>query len=123
LCVRETPLSQVHLRAALRAAEAGAMVMPASPSFYSHPATMDALLDTVVGRVLDRLGLENELMERWGEDPDPFRRPAAGERAARVNQSLPPRATAIDSPALRASDEQAGMAAPIPLRRNRGEES
>lgn len=74
LCVRETPLSQVHLRAALLAAEAGAMVMPASPSFYSRPATMDDLLDTVVGRILDHLGLENDLMERWGSTPAPLRR-------------------------------------------------
>lgn len=74
LCVRETPLSQVHLRAALLAAEAGAMIMPASPSFYSMPQTFDALLDTVVGRILDRLGLENELMERWGAEPAPLRR-------------------------------------------------
>jgi len=77
LCVRETPLSQVHLRAALLAAEAGAMVMPASPSFYSRPATMDDLLDTVVGRILDRFGLENDLMERWGAEPSPLRRIAA----------------------------------------------
>ena len=40
--------------------------LPASPSFYSKPETMDSLLDTVVGRVLDQLGLSNELMPRWG---------------------------------------------------------
>jgi len=48
--------------------------MPASPSFYSRPATMDDLLDTVVGRILDHLGLENDLMERWGSTPAPLRR-------------------------------------------------
>jgi len=79
LCVRETPLSQVHLRAALLAAEAGAMIMPASPSFYSMPQTMDALLDTVVGRVLDRLGLENDLMEPWGSKPAPPLRRVVGD--------------------------------------------
>lgn len=68
LCVRETPLSLVHLRAAVQVAEAGAMVMPASPSFYSNPTTMDALLDTVVSRILDRIGLDNDLMTRWGEE-------------------------------------------------------
>ncbi len=78
LCVRETPLSQMHLRAALLASEAGAMVMPASPSFYSSPATIDDVLDTVVGRILDRLGLENELMERWGSEPAPLRRVKGG---------------------------------------------
>jgi 4-hydroxy-3-polyprenylbenzoate decarboxylase len=45
--------------------EAGAFVMPASPSFYSGPTTIDELVDTVVARVLDRLGLPNELMKRW----------------------------------------------------------
>lgn len=73
LCVRETPLSQVHLRAALQASEAGAMIIPASPSFYTHPATMDELLDTVVARIMDRLGLENDLMERWGSQPPALR--------------------------------------------------
>jgi len=65
LVLRETPLSLVHARAAVQAIEAGAMVMPASPSFYSQPATIDALVDTVVARVLDRMGLPNELMKRW----------------------------------------------------------
>ncbi|AKU89830.1 UbiX family flavin prenyltransferase [Vulgatibacter incomptus] len=84
LCVRETPLSQVHLRAALLAAEAGAMVMPASPSFYSNPQSMDDLVDTVVARVLDRIGLDNELMERWGSQPAPLRREAGARAPARV---------------------------------------
>jgi 4-hydroxy-3-polyprenylbenzoate decarboxylase len=48
-----------------QAIEAGAFVMPASPSFYSGPKTIEQLLDTVVARVLDRLGLPNELMKRW----------------------------------------------------------
>lgn len=73
LCVRETPMSQVHLRAALLAAEAGAVVLPASPSFYTHPATIDELLDTLIARVLDRLGFENDLVERWGSQPAPLR--------------------------------------------------
>jgi len=65
LCLRETPLSLVHARALLQAVEAGAVVMPASPSFYSHPADIGALVDTVVSRILDRLGIPNELMRRW----------------------------------------------------------
>lgn len=69
LCLRETPLSLVHLRAAVLAAEAGAIVLPASPSFYSQPKTMDELLDTVVSRILDRIGLDNDLMTRWGSEP------------------------------------------------------
>jgi 4-hydroxy-3-polyprenylbenzoate decarboxylase len=65
LVLRETPISLVHARAMTQVIEAGAFVMPASPSFYSGPRTIDALVDTVVARVLDRLGLPNDLMERW----------------------------------------------------------
>jgi flavin prenyltransferase len=66
LVVRETPLSSIHLENMLAVTRAGAVVLPASPSFYSKPATVDALLDTVIGRVLDQLGLPNTLMPRWG---------------------------------------------------------
>jgi 4-hydroxy-3-polyprenylbenzoate decarboxylase len=66
LVVRETPLSAIHLENMLAATRAGAVVLPAAPSFYSKPQTMDALLDTVVGRVLDQLGLANDLAPRWG---------------------------------------------------------
>jgi 4-hydroxy-3-polyprenylbenzoate decarboxylase len=68
LVVRETPLSTIHLENMLAVTRAGAVVLPASPSFYSHPATVDALLDTVIGRVLDQLGLPNRLMPRWGAE-------------------------------------------------------
>jgi 4-hydroxy-3-polyprenylbenzoate decarboxylase len=63
--LRETPISLVHARAMTQAIEAGAFVMPASPSFYSGPRTIEQLVDTVVARVLDRLGLPNDLMKRW----------------------------------------------------------
>ncbi|BDG10119.1 UbiX family flavin prenyltransferase [Anaeromyxobacter paludicola] len=65
LCLRETPLSLVHARAITAAIEAGAVVMPASPSFYSQPRDTGELVDTVVSRLLDRLGLPNALMRRW----------------------------------------------------------
>jgi flavin prenyltransferase len=65
LVLRETPISLIHARAIAQVVEAGAFVMPASPSFYSNPTTIDALVDTVVARVLDRLGIPNELMRRW----------------------------------------------------------
>jgi 4-hydroxy-3-polyprenylbenzoate decarboxylase len=65
LVLRETPISLVHARAMTQVIEAGAFVMPASPSFYSLPKTVDQLVDTVVARVLDRLGLPNDLMQRW----------------------------------------------------------
>src|SRR5512138_1876235 len=65
LVLRETPISLVHARAVVQAVESGAIVLPASPSFYSGARTIDALVDTVVARVLDKLGLPNELMQRW----------------------------------------------------------
>jgi flavin prenyltransferase len=67
LVVRETPLSTIHLENMLAVTRAGAVVLPAAPSFYSKPASIEAVLDTVVGRVLDQLGLPNRLMPRWGE--------------------------------------------------------
>ena len=65
LVVRESPYSLIHVRNMATLIEAGATVMPASPSFYSQPATRDELLDTVVARVLDQLGVDNALMRRW----------------------------------------------------------
>jgi 4-hydroxy-3-polyprenylbenzoate decarboxylase len=79
LVLRETPISLVHARAITQVIEAGAFVMPASPSFYSGPRTVDQLVDTVVARVLDRLGLPNELMKRWDgmspRSPEPAEEP------------------------------------------------
>jgi 4-hydroxy-3-polyprenylbenzoate decarboxylase len=65
LVLRETPISLGHARAMTQAIEAGAVVMPASPSFYSGARTVDELVGTVVARVLDRIGLPNDLMKRW----------------------------------------------------------
>jgi flavin prenyltransferase len=67
LVVRETPLSAIHLENMLAVTRAGAVVLPASPSFYSQPDSIEALLDTVVGRVLDQIAVPNRLMPRWGE--------------------------------------------------------
>ncbi len=79
LVLRETPISLVHARAITQVIEAGAFVMPASPSFYSGPRTIGELVDTVVARVLDRLGLPNELMKRWEglapKAPEPVEEP------------------------------------------------
>ena len=63
---RETPYNLIHLRNMVTLTEAGAIVMPATPSFYSLPANMDELVDTVVNRVLDLTGIENKGY-RWGE--------------------------------------------------------
>lgn len=65
LVLRETPYSLVHVRNMEQLILAGAVVMPAAPSFYSRPSSMEALLDTVVCRAFDRLGIPNELMPRW----------------------------------------------------------
>lgn len=67
LVTRETPLSSIHLENMLRVTHAGAIVMPASPGFYNKPTTIDQLVDFVVARVLDHLGVENALAPRWGE--------------------------------------------------------
>lgn len=63
---RETPLSVVHLDNLAQLARAGALVLPAMPSFYGKPATLDDAIDTVVGRILDHLGLDHALLRRWG---------------------------------------------------------
>ena len=65
LVPRETPLSEIHLRNMLRVTRAGAVVLPAAPGFYHRPTTIDALVDFVVARVLDQLGIPNELAPRW----------------------------------------------------------
>jgi flavin prenyltransferase len=65
---RETPYSEIHLKNLLELTRLGALVLPASPSFYGKPRSVTDLLDTVVGRVLDHLGLEHTLTRRWGTD-------------------------------------------------------
>ena len=65
LVTRETPLSLVHLRNLLAVAEAGAVVLPAAPGFYHRPTRVSELVDFVVQRVLDQLGLELEIARRW----------------------------------------------------------
>jgi flavin prenyltransferase len=65
LVCRETPLSEIHLENLLRMARLGAVVLPASPGFYHHPQRVQDLVDHVVGKVLDRLGVAHELGARW----------------------------------------------------------
>lgn len=73
LVPRETPLSEVHLENLLRLKRLGAVVLPAMPGFYHRPASIDDLLDHVVGKVLDRLGVPHEVGARWSglDEPDP----------------------------------------------------
>jgi 4-hydroxy-3-polyprenylbenzoate decarboxylase len=67
LVPRETPLSEIHLENMLRLSRAGARIIPAMPAFYHKPDTVIELVDFVVGKVLDQLGIEHELFKRWGE--------------------------------------------------------
>ena len=65
LVPRETPLSVITLRSMLTLAEAGAAILPASPGFYHKPGSLDDLVDFIVQKVLDRLGVDVDLVRRW----------------------------------------------------------
>ena len=67
LVPRETPFSVIHLENMLRLARAGASIVPPSPGFYNHPQTVADIVDFVVARVLDQVGVPLTLMQRWGE--------------------------------------------------------
>jgi 4-hydroxy-3-polyprenylbenzoate decarboxylase len=66
LVPRETPLGLVQLKNLLAVAEAGAVVLPAMPAFYTLPKSVDDMIDFMVGRVCDQLGVEHRLLKRWG---------------------------------------------------------
>lgn len=66
LVVREAPLSLIHLENMVAVTRAGAIVLPAMPAFYSRPKTVDDLVDQVVGKALDLLGVKSSLFKRWG---------------------------------------------------------
>lgn len=62
---RETPLSTLHLKNMMQLSQYGATILPAMPGFYGHPNTMDDLIDFVVGKTLDGLGIKNNNYHRW----------------------------------------------------------
>ena len=68
LCPRETPLSTIHLENMLRVRQAGAVVLFLAPGFYHRASSVDDLVDFIVARCLDQLGLDHELVRRWGQD-------------------------------------------------------
>jgi len=68
LVVRETPLHRGHLRLMSLAAEAGAIIFPPVPAFYARPQSMEEIIDNLVGRILSRLGFENDLYMKWKEE-------------------------------------------------------
>jgi 4-hydroxy-3-polyprenylbenzoate decarboxylase len=84
LVPRETPLSLVHLRNLVSAAEAGATVIPAAPGFYHRPTKVEDLVDFVVQRVLDHLGVEADLAPRWSGKTGRAAKPAARRRGKRA---------------------------------------
>jgi 4-hydroxy-3-polyprenylbenzoate decarboxylase len=65
LVTRESPLNLVHLKNMVAATEAGAIILPPCPGFYSKPEKIEEMVDVVVGRVLDLLGAEHDLYNRW----------------------------------------------------------
>jgi flavin prenyltransferase len=67
LCPRETPLSTIHLENMLTLRRAGATILFLAPGFYHGAESVDDLVDFVVGRVLDQIGLDNTLVPRWGQ--------------------------------------------------------
>lgn len=67
LVPRETPLSTIQLRNLLLVSEAGAIVLPAMPAFYTKPKSIDDMVDFIVGRIMDLLNVPHNLFQRWGE--------------------------------------------------------
>ncbi|RLB69582.1 MAG: aromatic acid decarboxylase [Deltaproteobacteria bacterium] len=68
LVPRETPFNQIHLENLLRLSKAGVQILPAMPGFYQQPETVADLVDFVVGKILDNLGVEHQLFKRWGTE-------------------------------------------------------
>ena len=67
LVPREAPYNLIHLRNMASVTEAGGIIIPANPSFYTKPRTIEELVDTIIARVLDHLGIEHDLVKRWQE--------------------------------------------------------
>lgn len=70
LVPRETPLSAIHLANMLRLSRAGAVILPPNPGFYQRPQEIGDLVDFVVGRILDQIGVRHDLAVRWGSSKD-----------------------------------------------------
>jgi 4-hydroxy-3-polyprenylbenzoate decarboxylase len=80
LVVRESPLSVIHLENMLRAARAGAIILPPVPAFYAKPHSLEEMIDHTVGRLLDQFAVDHQLVKRWGEPRlRAVSRPAEGE--------------------------------------------
>jgi flavin prenyltransferase len=68
LVPRETPFSAIHLENMLKLSHAGAVILPPNPGFYYHPQSVQDLVNFVVAKILDHLGVEHKLVKRWGEE-------------------------------------------------------
>ncbi|WP_256210510.1 flavin prenyltransferase UbiX [Nitrosospira multiformis] len=68
LVPRETPFSAIHLENMLKLARSGAIILPPNPAFYHHPRDIHDMVDFVVARILDHVGVTHTLMPRWGEE-------------------------------------------------------
>lgn len=68
LVPREAPFSTLHLENMLTLSKMNAVILPANPGFYHHPQNVEDIIDFIVGRILDQLGIQHTLMARWGDD-------------------------------------------------------
>lgn len=68
LVPREAPFSTLHLENMLKLSKMNAVILPANPGFYHRPQSVEAVIDFIVARILDQLGVQHALMERWGEE-------------------------------------------------------
>jgi 4-hydroxy-3-polyprenylbenzoate decarboxylase len=68
LVPRETPLHAIHLQNMLTLSQMGVRIVPASPGFYNRPQTLEEIVDFLVGKILDSMGIDHELYKRWGEE-------------------------------------------------------
>ena len=73
LVLREMPFSSIHLENMLKLSNMGVTIMPASPGFYHNPTSIADLVDFVVARILDHVGVDQQLVERWGYDQKPHK--------------------------------------------------
>jgi len=76
LVPRETPFSAIHLEHMLSLTRMGAVILPAAPGFYHRPDSVEAMVDFIVARILNQLGIEHQLMPRWGDATAPGREDA-----------------------------------------------
>jgi len=68
LVVRETPLSDIHLENMLKLSRSGVVIMPANPGFYNKPQTLEDIIDFMVARILEHIGIEHDIVPVWGSE-------------------------------------------------------